>query len=77
MEKVTENVELENKKTTEEQKPNSLLISNELVNGLFDYFTNKPHKMSDIENLVNGLRSGIPVVYNQEEQKEEVKIKTK
>jgi hypothetical protein len=72
MKKVTEKTVKEEK--IEKQEPNSLLISNELVNGLFDYFVNKPHKMSDIENLVNGLRSGIPIVYNQEEQKEEGKV---
>ena len=50
-------------------EPNAILISRELANGLFKYFTEKPHLIEEIEHFVNGLRSGIPVHYTPEEPK--------
>ena len=50
-------------------EPNAILISRELANGLFKYFTEKPHLIEEIEHFVNGLRSGIPVNYTPEEPK--------
>tara|TARA_R110000737_G_scaffold44033_2_gene64444 strand:+ start:2678 stop:3136 length:459 start_codon:yes stop_codon:yes gene_type:complete len=68
---VKEEVQTDDQPQEEKAKaePNAILISRELANGLFKYFTEKPHLIEEIEHFVNGLRSGIPVHYTPEEPK--------
>jgi hypothetical protein len=56
------------KQQEKKQEPNTMLYSNEVVQALLDHFTRTPHVMAEVEGLVNALRNGVPVVYNQEKQ---------
>jgi hypothetical protein len=55
-------------KEDKKPEPNTMLYSNEVAQALLDHFMKTPHVMAEVEGLVNALRNGIPVVYNQDEQ---------
>tara|TARA_R110000796_G_scaffold83300_3_gene182361 strand:+ start:1183 stop:1407 length:225 start_codon:yes stop_codon:yes gene_type:complete len=60
----------EPKQTADEQpKPNALLISVELAEGLVNYLTSKP--MAEVEGLVNDIRKSRAVTVTDESKKEE------